>query len=538
MPALLRRLDGAARVLVGTFVLTAGACARHGANLDMSPAGAQTGAGGATPGQDAKAAPAAAGKMAAAAPAGSPRPVLDHLPSFPGAEGHGARTRGGRGGRVIAVTNLDDSGPGSLRAAVEAKGPRIVVFRVSGTITLKSALKISNPNITIAGQSAPGDGIALRGYPLTIGAGEVIIRYLRVRPGDDSGEDTDAVSSRYQKNIILDHVSASWSVDETMSIYHCENVTVQWSLISESLYKSVHAKGTHGFGGIWGSNHGTYHHNLLAHHSSRNPRFASGSGYTDYRNNVVYNWGYNSAYGGEKQQEGNEKFKFTVINMVANYYKPGPATGSGAVSYRIVNPSSRKGAAGFGKWYVADNFVVGNAKVSADNWAGGVQPRHGDQYLDVLKLDAPWDAMPITQQTAEDAYLSVLQHAGATLPKRDVLDTRIVDEVRTGSARFGETYGGGGKGIIDSAAAVGGWPALRSAAPPPDSDGDGMPDQWETDHGFDPADPADGPADRDGDGYSNVEEYLNGTDPTKFVDYTRPENNVNPFHQAGARGRM
>lgn len=243
--------------------------------------------------------------------------------AFPGAEGFGSMTRGGRGGRVIAVTNLNDSGPGSFREACEAEGPRIVVFRVSGTITLESTLRIPNSHITIAGQTAPGDGICVRNYPISISASEVIIRYLRVRLGDESGVDADAISSRYQKNIILDHVSASWSVDETVSIYHCENVTVQWCLISESMYNSNHVKGTHGFGGIWGSNYSTYHHNLLAHHGSRNPRFASGCGYTDYRNNVLYNWGYNSAYGGEKQQRGNEKFNFSVINMVANYYKPG-----------------------------------------------------------------------------------------------------------------------------------------------------------------------------------------------------------------------
>ena len=225
------------------------------------------------------------------------------VPAFPGAEGHGSMTRGGRGGQVIAVTNLNNSGPGSLRHAVEADRPRIIVFRVSGTITLESQLKISHPYITIAGQTAPGDGVTLRKHPIQIDADEVVIRYIRVRLGDESGDDSDAIASRYHKNIILDHVSASWSVDETVSIYHCENVTVQWCLISESLYKSNHVKGHHGFGGIWGSNYSTYHHNLLAHHSSRNPRFASGCGYTDYRNNVVFNWGYNSAYGGKNDSK-------------------------------------------------------------------------------------------------------------------------------------------------------------------------------------------------------------------------------------------
>ena len=452
---------------------------------------------------------------------------LDHLPSFPGAEGHGSKTRGGRGGKVIAVTNLNDSGPGSLRAAVEAKEPRIVVFRVSGTIDLKSRLSISSPYITIAGQTAPGDGITIKRYPLTFDADEVILRYLRVRLGDETGDDADAVSGRYRKNIIVDHVSASWSVDEVLSVYHCENVTVQWCLISESLYKSAHEKGAHGFGGIWGSNHGTYHHNLLAHHSSRNPRFVSGAGHTDYRNNVIYNWGGNSAYGGERRQVGNPKFSFTTVNMVANYYKPGPATGSGAVRHRIVSPSSRDGVIDFGQWYVAENYMHGDPKVTADNWAGGVQPQGGDTHVKALKLAAPWKAMPIRQQTAEEAYRLVLQHAGASSPGRDPTDARIVEEVRTGTARFGETYGGGGKGIIDSQKAVGGWPHLESQAAPPDTDGDGMPDAWEIRYRLAPRNPADGSKDWDGDGYTNVEEHVNATDPTVSVDYKKFENNVN-----------
>lgn len=449
------------------------------------------------------------------------------LPAFPGAEGYGSVATGGRGGKVLGVTNLKDSGPGSLRAAVEAKGPRIVVFRVSGTIDLKSKLSISNPYITIAGQTAPGDGIAIKRRPLTIDADEVVLRYLRLRLGDETGDDVDALSSRYHKNIMVDHVSASWSVDETVSIYHCENVTVQWCLISESLYNSVHVKGSHGFGGIWGANFSTYHHNLLAHHSSRNPRFASGAGHTDYRNNVIYNWGGNSAYGGEKQQVGNPRFNFTTINMVANYYKPGPATESGPVRHRIVSPSSRDGASDFGQWYVAENYMHGDPKVTSDNWAGGVQPQGGEIHINMLKFTAPWNAMPIRQQTAEDAYRLVLQHAGASLPRRDRIDARILEEVRTGTAKFGETYGGGGTGIIDSQNAVGGWPQLNSQAAPPDNDDDGMPDAWESGHGLNPHDLADGSKDQDGDGYTNVEEYLNGTDPTVLVDYTKSENNIN-----------
>ncbi len=445
-------------------------------------------------------------------------------------------TRGGRDGRVIAVTNLTDAGPGSLRHAVEAAGPRIVVFRVSGTITLESPLKISHPYLTIAGQTAPGDGVTLRKHPLQIDAGEVVIRYLRVRLGGESGNDTDAIGSRYHRNIILDHVSASWSVDETVSLYHGENVTVQWSLIAESLYESNHEKGAHGFGGIWGSNYSTYHHNLLAHHSSRNPRFASGCGYTDFRNNVIFNWGHNSAYGGERQQQGNPKFNTCVVNMVANYYKPGPATASGAVRHRLVSPSSRDGANDLGRWYVADNYMHGNPEVTADNWAGGVQPQGGDMHINALRLTAPWEAMPIRQQSAEEAYRLVLQHAGTSLPGRDAIDARIVDETRRGDATYeGRGYARdrkgagapGPSGIIDAPHDVGGWPALKSAPAPPDSDGDGMPDAWEKTFGLDARTAADPARDSDGDGYTDIEEYVNGTDPGQFIDYSRPEHNIN-----------
>ena len=433
--------------------------------------------------------------------------------AFPSAEGYGKYTVGGRGGDVYEVTNLNDSGEGSLRAAVEASGPRTVVFRVSGTIDLESDLRIRNPNITIAGQTAPGDGICIKRYPLMISANEVIIRYIRVRFGDESGQDSDAISARYVKNLILDHVSASWSVDETMSIYHCENITIQWCLISESMFSSNHSKSTHGFGGIWGSNYSTYHHNLLAHHSSRNPRFASGSGNTDYRNNVLYNWGYNSAYGGEKQQQGNPEFNFSHINMVGNYYKPGPATAPGAVSHRIANPSSR-GSGDKGKWYIAENFMEGNALVTANNWDGGVQPSDSE-----FKLNQPWPAMAINQQTAREAYESVLQNAGTTLPRRDAVDARVIEEVRNGSATYEGIYKTKKTvadksritGIIDSQNDVGGWPELKSAPAPADTDHDGMPDEWESANDLDP----NNSDDRNtvaSNGYTMLENYFNSID--------------------------
>lgn len=343
-----------------------------------------------------------------------------------------------------------------------------------------------------------------------ISADEVIIRYIRVRFGDESGKDADAISARYVKNLILDHVSASWSVDETMSIYHCENTTVQWCLISESMFDSNHLKkGNHGFGGIWGSNHSTYHHNLLAHHSSRNPRFASGCGNTDYRNNVLYNWGYASCYGAEAQQKGNDKFNFSNINMVANYYKPGPATDPSKVAV-LAEPSSR-GDNDKGSWYLADNVMEGSSSVSSDNWTGV----RGSKFI---KLDEPWDAMPINQQTAEAAFESVLKGAGAMLPKRDAVDTRIVAEVRSGTATYEGTYQTKKRvvdeskitGIIDSQNDVGGWPELKSAPAPTDTDHDGMPDEWERKHKLDQENAADGSADEDEDGFTNLEEYLNG----------------------------
>jgi pectate lyase len=436
--------------------------------------------------------------------------------AFPTAEGYGKFSKGGRGGAVYEVTNLNDSGEGSLRAAVDASEPRTVVFKVSGTIELESALLIKNPYITIAGQTAPGDGICIKKNPLVIGADHVIIRYLRVRLGNESGDDTDAVSSRYNKHLILDHISASWSVDETMSIYHNDSITVQWSIISESMHDSNHIKGAHGFGGIWGSNYSSYHHNLLAHHGNRNPRMASGSGYTDYRNNVVYNWGYNSTYGGENQQVNNPKFAFSTINMVANYYKPGPATEPGELRYRLVNPNMRDTTSDFGKWYIAKNVMVGNEKVTANNWDGGVQPQGGEANLKYVKLEKPWEAMPINQQSAEEAFDLVLAQAGATLPKRDEVDTRIVHETKGGFTTYeGATYRktqpladpSKKSGIIDTQNDVGGWPELKSLPAPKDTDHDGMPDEWEKANNLNPQNSADRNMMKDG--YTMLEKYLN-----------------------------
>lgn len=434
------------------------------------------------------------------------------LDAFPGAQGAGRYATGGRGGDVYEVTNLNDSGEGSLREALRQSGPKTIVFRVSGTIQLESTLDINTPNTTIAGQTAPGDGICIRGYQVQLKADNLIIRHLRFRLGDESGEDHDAIWGRYYRNIIIDHCSASWSVDETMSFYGNFDMTVQWCIISESLYMSNHIKGAHGYGGIWGGTNVSFHHNLLAHHSSRNPRFAGSSTAPaenmDFRNNVIYNWGFNSAYGGEG---GN-------INIVANYFKAGPAT-KDSKKARIVEPSDQ-----YGKWYIEDNYVDGFPTITADNWNGGVQGSYAIPIL--IRASEPLPYTAVYTQTAEEAFESVLFHAGASQPKRDAVDLRIVDEVRNGYAtydgKYYELYQGFtdttvNRGIIDSQNDVGGWPVLETTPAPIDTDHDGMPDDWELAMGLNPNDPEDRNNISDS-GYTRLEDYLNNLAPVVSIE--------------------
>lgn len=418
----------------------------------------------------------------------------DRAPAFPGAEGFGKYTIGGRGGRVIEVTNLNDSGPGSFRAAVMAKGPRTVVFRVSGTIALESEIKIREPFLTIAGQTAPGDGICVKNYQFNFDTQHLIIRHVRFRPGDEKGKEQDGFGGGGDY-IVVDHCSASWGVDETFSINKASNLTVQWCMVTESLTKSLHKKGNHGYGGLWGGPGGSWHHNILAHHSSRNPR-ASGnaaSGLMDYRNNVVYNWGFNSAYGGELWPR----------NWINNYYKSGPATDD-KVRHRIFIQKDPRG-----KMFAAGNYVHGFPAISADNWKGGIDfSPDGEATEATLRVKEPFVVAPVATQGAEAAYELVLAHAGASLA-RDSVDRRIIGEIRTGTAKFGASYKGGGKGLIDSQRDVGGWPELRSLPAPVDSDHDGMPDDWERQHGLNPNDPTDGARTAQGNGYTHLELYLN-----------------------------
>jgi len=438
--------------------------------------------------------------------------VNAQVPAFPGAEGGGVYTSGGRGGHVIYVENLNDKGPGSLRKAIEAKGPRTIVFKVSGNIELAKPIYIKNDDVTIAGQSAPGDGICLINYGVEVEADNVIIRFIRVRPGYKSGEELDAISGMNQKNIIIDHCSFSWGTDEAASFYENTDFTMQWCIVSESLDQSVHSKGNHGYGGIWGGKNASFHHNLITDHSSRNPRF-HGSRYNnnpdteqvDFRNNVIYNWGSNSVYGGE---EGS-------YNMINNYYKPGPATKKD-VRYRILdltqsffNPKYNKDTLGAGKFYIKGNVVEGFPKATNNNWGKGVQGKGVDKNKKLFSmLNEPVPHTSVTTETANEAFKSVLQSAGSSL-RRDAADERIVEEARTGKEQYGSSFSGGRKGIIDSPEDVGGWPLLQQFDPPVDSDKDGMPDSWEKDNKLDFNDPADGNAFTLDKNYTNLEVYLN-----------------------------
>lgn len=421
------------------------------------------------------------------------KPVIkNRVPAFPGAEGFGKYTSGGRDGKVYIVTNLNDDGPGSLREAVKKSEPRTILFAVSGNIDLKSPLNISKGNLTIAGQSAPGDGICIRNYPVTVQANNVIIRFMRFRLGDLSKIESDAFGgTKYSSDIMIDHCSISWATDECASFYRNRNFTMQWCIISESLNNSVHVKGEHGYGGIWGGHGASFHHNILAHHTSRLPRF-SGSSTTpnspeelvDFRNNVIYNWVGNNTYGGEKGR----------YNVVNNYYKPGPATKP--KNNWMVNPTSP-----LGSFYIHGNILEGNAAVSADNWKGGVKVSS----IDSARVNEPFKVEAIPDQSAKQAYDLSLKFAGASL-KRDAVDARIVKEITKGTAASGKNK----NGIIDSQTDVGGWPALKSLPAPKDSDNDGMADEWETKHKLDPKNPADAVLKTIDAVYTNIEHYLNG----------------------------
>jgi len=414
--------------------------------------------------------------------------------AFPGAQGFGRYTRGGRGGVVIKVTNLEDSGAGSLRHAIKQKGPRTVIFEVSGTISLKSELKIKQDWITIAGQTAPGDGITLRNFGMVISANEVIVRYIRSRPGNEMGVETDAISVNKGRNIIVDHCSASWAIDETLSVSpsgkasprSIDEVTIQWCIISESLNSSVHSKGKHGYGSLVRGSAGarySFHHNLWAHHYARMPRPGNyidaatdpEGPLFDFRNNVFYNWGNKS--GGYNA----DTHSVSRYNFINNYYLRG-VNSTGALAFSESNSHSDS--------HFSGNFM--DHEQPASDW-------------DLVKFKDARDkgsdhAFPvghIETDTAPAAYEKVLRWAGASFA-RDSVDERVIKNVQDSEGQ-----------IIDSQTSVGGWPVLRSQAPNPDQDADGLPDEWEILHKLDPQDASDSAIDRDGDGYTNLEEYIN-----------------------------
>lgn len=417
-------------------------------------------------------------------------PAAQALPAFPGAEGFGAQASGGRGGEVVYVTNLDDSGSGSLRAAVSgwSSSPKMVLFKVGGTIELSGPLRIANSNITIAGQSAPGDGITLRGSPLEISGSNLIIRHIRVRHGNERLSGDDAISIMDgARNIILDHVSASWSVDEALSPSgDIRDITIQWCMISESLNNAGHKKGAHGYGSLLRATGGiSLHHNLWAHHRGRSPRFGDNYGrgkpVFDFRNNVIYDWG--------SYATGTVDGDISV-NYVGNYLKPGPST------QKLQPITLTRFADKATRFHLAGNVVEDHPEYSeaAGNFIG---PESNNPPADITLVATPFTAPALTTQSAAQAYALVLKKAGSTIPRRDVVDLRVIEQVKAG-----------GGGLIDSQDQVGGWPALKSAPAPLDSDADGIPDEWELGHGLDPQNPKDGARVTDS-GYTQLELYLN-----------------------------
>lgn len=454
--------------------------------------------------------------------------------AFPGAEGFGRYTTGGRGGTVYHVTTLEDTDEkGSFRWACNQKGPRTIIFDVTGTIYLKSSLRLNNGDVTIAGQTSPGGGICIADYPFSIGADNVIIRYMRFRCGNRHVDEHegDGLGGMDLKDIIIDHCSVSWSVDECLSVYGSKNLTVQWCIAAQSMVNAGHSKGNHGYGGNWGGSGASYHHNLMIHHTSRTPRLGPRPSTQtdermDMRNNVIYNWGGNGCYGGEGMN----------VNIVNNYYKPGPATEkrSATIQRRIAGIGIRtteytghnsaqpnewdKMWHVWGKFYVDGNVNSKYPDVTNDNWTygmynqitngSGVDYTYTQMTKDTMRINEPIDFVAVTTHSAETAFEKVLSYAGCRRisTTRDALDVILVADAQNGTA----TYTGSNcdPGFINSQDDAGGWPVLAPANAPADLDGDGISDQWEDFNGLDPNDPTDGNK-IGADGYTNLERYLN-----------------------------
>ncbi len=452
-----------------------------------------------------------------------------HL-AFPTAEGYGRFARGGRGGRVIEVTNLEDYNPdegeavipGSFRAAVESMGPRTIVFRVSGVIRLTKPCAVHNPYCTIAGQTAPGDGICLANYSSgAFGTHDVIIRYMRFRVGDEAQKAMDGCGLGSCDHCIIDHCSISWSSDEGHSSRGAKNITFQRNIVAEALHHGPHYRAsdrskleTHAFAASISGNIGSYHHNLLADCTDRNWSLAGGltqggryAGYLDIRNNVVYNWTARTTDGGVK-----------ALNYVNNYYKPHP--GNPFVKWLLkldpINP-----AWGTESYYMDGNVLEGYVS-ETNNWDTF---QNGPAVEKQVRVDAEIFPSYVRTQTAREAYTNVLADVGANFPHADAIDRHIIMDARNGTAEYigtrGPTYGDrpgpNYPGFIDTQtddkSAAGSpnfpWPDYKTYAVPADADHDGIPDAWETAHGLNPGDPQDANGDLNGDGYTNLEKYLN-----------------------------
>ncbi|MCA9031924.1 MAG: hypothetical protein KDA66_14010 [Planctomycetaceae bacterium] len=424
--------------------------------------------------------------------------------AFATAEGYGRFAIGGRGGRVMHVTNLDDSGPGSLRAAVEAEGPRTVVFDVSGLITLESPLVVRNPFLTVAGQTAPGNGVCLRKYNFGLYATQdVIIRYVRVRPGNISGKTLDGMGMAYSDHCIIDHCSISWTIDEAFSSRGAKNITLQRTLISEALNAAGHRKypeGTeHGYAASIGGMVGSFHHNLLAHCAGRNWSMAGGldrnkrhTGWLDIRNNVVFNWKDRTTDGGAER-----------VQFVNNYYLPGPATRK----LHAIRPELEwVHLYGPQRYYISGNVVQGHT--NSNDPLAGFHPWPDTPLEDYISTEPFFDPH-VQTQTAAAAFADVLPNVGCNVPALDEHDRRVLEEVKTGTCQFKGSKTGI-PGLPDSQDDVGGWDDYPVVHRPAnwDTDRDGIPNEWELAHGLDPTNPADGNLDRNQDGYTNLEEYL------------------------------
>ncbi|KJD34780.1 polysaccharide lyase [Tamlana nanhaiensis] len=477
------------------------------------------------------------------------------IPAFPGAEGGGMYTYGGRGGKVLTVTSLEDDGPGTLREACETGGARIIVFNVSGIIKLETPLIIRAPYITIAGQTAPGNGICVAGETVWIDTHDVIIRHMRFRRGETFvGRRDDAIGGNPVGNIMLDHISATWGLDENMSIYRhmfspgadykdeklpTVNITIQNSLFGEALDTYNHA-----FGSTLGGENCSFMRNMWASNAGRNPSIGW-NGIFNFVNNVMYNWVHRSIDGGDYTA------KYNIIN---NYFKPGPLTPlDQPVSYRILKPEagrSKLDTMVYGRAYVKGNIVENNSKITKNNWDGGVQIEGKDgelldfegakPYFDYMNSNRPFPMPHIGNiMSADETFDYVTKNVGATLPVRDVVDERIVRTVKTGQSEYvkgldpesfyhfkhrrlpKDSYK---KGIITDISQVGGYPEYKGK-PYKDSDGDGMPDAYEKKHGLNHKDASDANQDANNDGYTNIEGYINGIDPSITTNWKDLANN-------------